>query len=205
MLTIFPFIIAFFLIVFLIISWWKRHWFYSNTGQENPYKTISKIFNFARKHEYPLQRSAFTYCDNYIPSRLDFAKERYGGPFTTEQVENVKTFLYILIVLFSLGPVFTLEVPASFFIFPLFGFHTLHHIIDTRLGKEFCTGQRIILGTGILWHALSTLLFFPIYMCITFSILRRKVQNIILRISIGVCLYLLGVASLLIIDTLDTH
>ena len=55
---------------------------------------------------------------SYIPSRLDFAKERFGGPFTTEQVENVKTFFRILLVLFAIGPVFALKVPASYFIPP---------------------------------------------------------------------------------------
>ena len=76
---------------------------------------------------YPLQRSAFTHSDNYISSRLDFAKERYGGPITTELIENVKTFLRIVIVLFSIGPVFSLEVLDSYFIFLMFGFDLLQH------------------------------------------------------------------------------
>jgi peptide/histidine transporter 3/4 len=197
-LTMFPFIIAISIIVLLIITRWKRHWFYLNSRRENPYKTVSAIINFARKHKYPLQRSAFTYCTDYIPSRLDFAKERYGGPFTTEQVENVKTFLWILILLFSIGPVFTLEVLSSYFIFPIFGFHTLHHI---GLGKEFCTGQHTILGTGIFMHTVSTLVLFPIYVCITFSILHRKVQKMFLRMFIGATICFLGVTSLLIIDS----
>ena len=105
--------------------------------------------------------------------------------------------------LFSIGPVFTLEVPTSYFIFPIFGFHTLNHIIDTHhLGKEFYTGQHSILGIGIFMYVLSTLVLFPIYTCITLSILRKKVQKMFLRISIGGCLCLLGVASLLIIDTI---
>ena len=115
MLILLPFVVLISMIILLIISWWKRHWFTFDTGLKNPYKTVFKIINFARKHKHPLRRSAFTYCDNYIPSRLDFAKERYGGPFTTEQVENVKTFLRILTVLFSIGPVFALEVPGSNF------------------------------------------------------------------------------------------
>ena len=142
--SIFPFLIAFFLIFLLIISWRRSHWFYTEGGHENPYKTVLKIINFARKHKHPPQRSAFTFSDNYIPSRLDFAKERYGGPFTTEQVENVKTLLRIVIVLFAIGPVHTLEVPASYFIFPLFGFHILQqntYLADT----EFCNEQHIIL------------------------------------------------------------
>ena len=46
-------------------------------------------------HRQPVRRSAFTYGEP-PPSRLDLGKERYGGPFTTVQVEDVKSFLYIL-------------------------------------------------------------------------------------------------------------
>ena len=52
-LALFPLISAVFLILLLIISWWKRHWFYTEAGQENPYKTVFKIINFARKHRVP--------------------------------------------------------------------------------------------------------------------------------------------------------
>ena len=78
------------LFVLLLSSYWKRHWFNSEPGHQNPYKIVLKVLNFARKNKYPLQRSAFTYCDDERPSRLDYAKERFGGPFTTEQVEDVK-------------------------------------------------------------------------------------------------------------------
>ena len=54
---------------------------------------------YAAKHKYPVQRSAFTYCDDQQPSRLDYGKSKYGGPFTTEQVEDVKTFWRVLLVL----------------------------------------------------------------------------------------------------------
>ena len=58
---------------------------------------------YTRKHRYPIQRSAFTYCDDEVPSRLDYAKERYGRPFTTEQVEDVKTFFKILMLCIDLA------------------------------------------------------------------------------------------------------
>ena len=41
-------------------------------------------------------KSAFTYCEDDLPSRTDFGKTKYGGPFTTEQMEDVKTFLRLL-------------------------------------------------------------------------------------------------------------
>ena len=199
--ALFPIIIAVLLIILLILSWRRRLWFYTEAGQENPYKTVFKIINFARKHKHPLRRSAFTFSDNYIPSRLDFAKERYGGPFTTEQVENVKTFLQILVVLFATGPIFTLEVPASYFIFPLFGFHTLQRNTHLVEGREFCTGRHTIIGVGTLMNVLSTLVIFPLYMCFTYSILHKKVLKLFTKLFVGAALCFLGVASMLIIDT----
>ena len=196
-----PFIIAIILFLLLIIGRWKWHWFDTEpVRRNNPYITIYKVLNFARKHKYPLQRSAFTYCDNYIPSRIDFAKERYGGPFDTKQVEGVKTFARILIVLFSIGPIFSLEVPASYFVFPIFGLHTLSYRI--HVVKDFCAGDhawQVIIASGNLMNMLSELVLFPFYIWITFSLLHRKVR-MFTRLFVGAVLCLLGVTSLLIID-----
>ena len=162
---------------------------------------LSAMSNFARKHKYPLRHSAFTHCDNYIPSRRDFAKERFGGSFTTEQVENVKIFLRILVVLFAVGPVFALEVPASFFDFPLFAMHTLHY---HNFGSEFCNNktllETIITGSGSMMIIMSTMILFPIYIWITFSLSRKKVLKLFRRLGVGIVICLLGVMSLLIID-----
>jgi hypothetical protein len=57
------------------------------------------------QHKAPIHRSAFTYCEDELPTRIDFGKERYGGPFSTEQVEDVKAFLGIPCLLLTLGPV----------------------------------------------------------------------------------------------------
>ena len=59
-------------------------------------KTIYYVLKFAAKHKAPLNRSALTYWEEAIPSRIDLGKSRYGGPFTTEQVEDVKTLFKIL-------------------------------------------------------------------------------------------------------------
>ena len=59
-----PCIVTCVLITLLVITRWKHWWFYSEPGQENPYKTVFKVINFARKYKYPLQRSAFTYSDH---------------------------------------------------------------------------------------------------------------------------------------------
>ena len=65
---------------------------------QNPFKLVYTVLRYALKNKYPRQRSAFTYCEESFPSRIDFGKEKYGGPFTTEQVEDVKTLLRIIIM-----------------------------------------------------------------------------------------------------------
>ena len=190
----------FVVVILLLISYWKRRWFYSELGHQNPYKTVYGVFKFAKNHKYPLRRSAFTHCDNNIPSRLDFAKERFGGPFTTEQVENVKTFLRILLILFAVGPVFVLEVPASYFIAPLFSihFHQFHHSTQ----REYCSGKLMLdtLMEILGWVLAPILLLFPLYIWIIFSLLRKRVLKLFIRLGVGIFICLLGVVSLLVTD-----
>ena len=61
----------------------------------NSLKTIYQVLKFAAKHKAPLGRSALTYWEEDIPLRIDLGKSRYGGPFTTEQVEDVKTLFHL--------------------------------------------------------------------------------------------------------------
>ena len=61
--------------LFMAFTCYNHSWFYSEPGQSNPYKTVFRVLNFARKNKYPLRRSAFTFCDDFKPSRVDFAKE----------------------------------------------------------------------------------------------------------------------------------
>ena len=65
---------------------------------QNPFKTVFGVIKYAIKHKSPRQRSAFTYGEDELPSRIDFGKNKYGGPFTTEQVEDVKTLFRVLLV-----------------------------------------------------------------------------------------------------------
>ncbi len=60
-----------------------------------------------------MRRSAFTYCEDERPSRIDYGKQRYGGPFTTEQVEDVKVFINISKVLVIVSPFFSLDLYST--------------------------------------------------------------------------------------------
>ena len=93
------------IVIIAVLSFccFKRHLVIEPAQHNNPIKLIWRVMRYALTHKQPVRRSAFTYGE-LPPSRLDLCKERYGGPFTTVQVEDVKSFLYILsIVLGTLG------------------------------------------------------------------------------------------------------
>ena len=82
----------------------------------NPYKIVFKVLKYSIHNNHNRrQRSAFTYWGKE-PSRIDLAKERYGGSFTHEQVENVKTFLRILAVIIVLMPLIISSSPIPYMI-----------------------------------------------------------------------------------------
>ena len=79
----------------------KKHFYIQKAGL-NPFKNISKVLKYSWKHKIPEHRSAFTYWEEDIPRRIDLGKNKYGGPFTNEEVEDTKTFLRILPLLLCL-------------------------------------------------------------------------------------------------------
>ena len=69
-----------------------------------PLQQIWKVSKFVvRNKEIVGQRKAITFTYDAPPSRWDFAKHAYGGPFEEEDVEEVKTFWRIVVFLFSIG------------------------------------------------------------------------------------------------------
>ena len=84
----------------------------------NPIKLIIQVLNYTRKHSYPEKRSAFTYIDEEQPTRMDYGKEKFGGPFTEEEVEDVKTVLRLLPLVICLSlSVSVLEVSPRVYLF----------------------------------------------------------------------------------------
>ncbi len=122
------------IIVSLCIAHRKKNWFLINPARINPYKLVYNITRFARQHKVPIQRSAFTYCEDEIPTGLDLAKTKYGGPYTTEDVENVKAFYGILKILLCLCPVFLATFAVDSLYWYVANFQTssitYHYIFD---------------------------------------------------------------------------
>ena len=74
------------------------HWLVKEPVTNNPLKLMYQVLKYAVKNKYPRLRSAFTYWEDKPYSRIDLGKNKYGGPFTIEQVEDVKSFFRILAV-----------------------------------------------------------------------------------------------------------
>ena len=77
-------------------------WFVKKDKVGNPLLLIYRVLSYAVSVRRPVHRSAFSYDGRPKPSRIDLAKETHFGKFRDEQVEDVKTFLRILIMLISL-------------------------------------------------------------------------------------------------------
>ena len=77
-----------------------KDWLDKTHKVTNPIKHIVKVLNYARNNKYPENRSALTYWEHDIPSRVDLGKQKYGGPFTEDEVENVKTTLRLIPIIF---------------------------------------------------------------------------------------------------------
>ena len=89
-------IFAFPLAVIIFSDCLCQQWLDRTHKVTNPIKLIVQVLNYTRKHSYPEKRSAFTYIDEEQPTRMDYGKEKFGGPFTEEEVEDVKTVLRLL-------------------------------------------------------------------------------------------------------------
>ena len=84
------------LAVIIISDCLCQQWLDRTHKVTNPIKLIIQVLNYTRKHSYPERRSAFTYIDEEQPTRMDYGKEKFGGPFTEEEVEDVKTVLRLI-------------------------------------------------------------------------------------------------------------
>jgi hypothetical protein len=87
-------IFCMFIIVFTGIA--RRKAIVQKVTFKNPLKSIINVLCFARKHKFPLSRSALTYWESHHPSRINLGKTKYGGPYTEEEVEGVKAFFRML-------------------------------------------------------------------------------------------------------------
>ena len=150
----------------LIMDCLYHNWLDTNNKTGNPLKLIFQVLNYARKNKCPRLRSALTYIDEEHPSRLDFGKHKFGGPFTEEEVEDVKT-------IFRLAP---LLLSA----FGVFVFCEFEFIQISTLATNDCLST-------FEYYAISTTIFvlIPVYRFIVYPLIHKYVPSMLKIIGAG--------------------
>ena len=139
----------------------------------NSLKLIYQVLRYAVKNKYPRMRSAFTYWEDKPYSRIDLGKSKYGGPFTTEQVEDVKTFFrFSLVVVAGALTAFVVGVNTLFsFYHEMFHYRDRHFMNECHKSSAsyYLTNcfERLVVGRGftmvpLLFIPLKETLFLPI-------------------------------------------
>ena len=217
LLLLIPLLVNVLLIVTLCVAHRRRRWFLIEPGRVNPYKLVSRVTKFASQHKIPVNRSAFTYCEDELPSGLDLGKNKYGGPFTTEEVEDVKAFYGILKVLFSFGTVFFLDFIANSML-PVFANHNnlyygeydsssignISYKYFSPSGYNEILGHHILIGNGLL-SPLLIVVCIPLYLCLIRPFMSRYVPGMLKRMGLGMLLVLLSLIVTFVMDTVAHH
>ena len=139
----------------------------------NPVKLIVRVLCYARKHKYPENRSALTYWEEEAPSRLDLGKDKYGGPFTEEEVEDLKTILRLIPL------VFVCALASGFY-----GEYTA----GPRHKHYGCTGPGKILGLSL---PVTYIFIIFAYQFLIYPCFHKYIPSMLKRIGTGLVLTVL--------------
>ena len=147
---------------------------------QNPLKSIYSVLKYAATHKHPARRSALTYWEEDILSRIDLGKSKYGGPFTTEQVEDVKTFFRLLLM----------SVAISFFVYPLnlFGESLDMFASHFQQLKNLPHGKgcyNILFDFSFSVYYVSVILAIPLYELAIYPLARNWIPSILKRAGIA--------------------
>ena len=172
----------------LVMDCLCHKWLDTHDKTVNPLKLIFGVLNYARKNRCPRLRSAFTYIDEEQPSRLDFGKHKFGGPFTEEEVENVKTAFRLVPLLVSIiGATLSLETYDQFALHSLLtNKHTFIHVQNMK--------------HSVYYVALFVLI--PVYRIIVYPFFGKYVPSMLKLTGIGLFMCTVSAVITLAIDAI---
>ena len=188
------------LVISVIVAYTKKKWFLIEPSRHYPYKIVFEVLLFSWRHKVPLNRSAFTYCEDEIPSGLDLGKRKYGGPFTTEQVEDVKAFYGILKVLLSLGPTFFLLSVSEPYI-PSYEDQNKTQLIANNMSTIDTSPVQELLLTDTIMLSLVPSIVIPLYVIAIRPLVMPYIPSILKRIGVAISGVLFVATATLVIYT----
>ena len=191
---------AILLIISRCVLHYRKVWFFLEPAGVNPYKLVYRVVKFAYRHKVPLRRSAFTYCDEESPTRLDIGKHKFGGPFTTKQVEDVKAFWGILKILITIGPAFLLQTVMQTLL-PAFAKHS-NTFVNTTVHREVHLEgmtRHILISNGLL-SPLLVVICIPLYLCWIRPHITYYIPGMLKRIQIALVVMVLSLICTFVMD-----
>jgi len=188
--------------IFLLVAsvWISKHrkqWFLKDPARINPYILVYRVTKFSYQHKVPIRRSAFTFCEDELPVGLNLGKSKYGGPFTTEQVEDVKAFYGIVKVLLSLIPAFLVNIATDAVLTAY-----ADHITNASTISSNSTQEKVVelfIYNGLLSSVL-TVVCIPLYIMLLRPFLSRYVPGMLKRLGLGVVLLVLSLIFTFVMD-----
>jgi len=167
--------------VALFLNLLFQKWLIVEPVCKNPLKTVFSVLKYSATHKHPVRRSAFTYSEDEIPSRINYGKSKYGGPFTTEQVEDVKTFFRLLAI--SIAVVVFLY-PLYMCVYSLYFFYAHFQSLRSLSVNEECHNTLPELFI-IFSPQLVIMLAVPLYELAIYPLARNWIPSMLKRVGIS--------------------
>ncbi len=172
----------------LCLDFCLKDWLIIDPGTKNPFKTIYKVLSYARKNKHAKFRSAFTYHVEDIPSRIELSKPQYGGPFTVEEVEDVKTFFRMLCILIPMGIIIIMGNSAGMAI----------DALANHIPSDYNCVTKDVFGSN--FSLLLILILLPLYELFLYPLLPNLVPSMLVRVGIGTLFIIASLLAQLAID-----
>ena len=183
---VFYLLASLFCLLFLVVTHLVfKDWLVRKPLLTNPIKHIAKVLNYARKNKHPRNRSALTYWEEDYPSRLDLGKDKYGGPFSEEEVEDVKTVLRLL-PLFVCMPASGIAQTALelYFHYTLVPFAFINHLT----------------WIDVFWPSLASVIIIPFYQLVVIPCFYNYIPSMLKRMGTGLLLLALAQCGYAILE-----
>lgn len=155
----------------------------------NPIKLILSVLKCALKRSTNSKRSALTYWEDTIPSQIDLCKTKYGGNFTEEEVEDVKTTLRLL-------PLIFLSVGFGMLWNPVNYIDVFHHPIENEVE---ILGVQILGDIGV-QNAFFTVVLIIVFHLLIYPLFYNYIPTILKRIGFGLFLIALSLLYTTVLD-----
>ena len=130
-------------------------------------------------------------------------KHKYGGSFTTKQVEDVKAFWGILKVILSIGPAFLLQT-VTHSILPQFAKYSNIFLIEGNSSAKHeihleGVARYILISNGLL-SPLLVVICIPLYLCWIRPYIRYYIPGMLKRIGLSIIIIVFSLICTFVMD-----